>query len=172
MAMLMPSSSVRRRFNQIVNESGDFQIADLCRLSHFYYVSVEAMALRLEGLRLIPKGVRDYLKESGFEVRRAAEMLRLEQHPVARERFPDRYLFLAVQAYEKGDLSEGELAGLLRCDRVAAREIVEKYLTTTEISEEGKVRHIQLEPELSLLDESSSASERRQERSIMLDNAE
>jgi Zn-dependent peptidase ImmA (M78 family)/transcriptional regulator with XRE-family HTH domain len=172
MAMLMPSSSVRRRFNQIVNGSGDFQIADLCRLSHFYYVSVEAMALRLEGLRLIPKGIRDYLKESGFEVRRAAEMLRLEQHPVAKERFPDRYVFLAVQAYEKGELSEGQLAALLRCDRVAAREAVDKYLTTTEVSDEGKVRHIQLEPQLSLLEENSSASERRRARIIILDNAE
>ncbi len=46
----MPATSVRRRFNQIVNESGDFQIADLCRLSHFYNASVEAMTLRLEGL--------------------------------------------------------------------------------------------------------------------------
>ena len=81
MAFLMPATSVRRRFNQIVNDSGDFQISDLCRLSHFYFVSVEAMTLRLEGLTLIPKGVRDHLKESGFEVRRAAEMLNLEQHP-------------------------------------------------------------------------------------------
>ena len=129
------ATSVRRRFNQIVNESGDFQIADLCRLSHFYYVSVEAMTLRLEGLGLIPRGVRDHLKESRFEVRRAAQLLNLQQHPVTDGRFPDRYVFLAVQAFDQGELSEGELAGLLRCDRVSAREIVNQYLTTTELSE-------------------------------------
>lgn len=153
MAFLMPSSSVRRRFNQVVNESGDFQIADLCRLSHFYFVSVEAMTLRLEGLGLIPKGVRDHLKESRFEVRRAVQLLNLQQHPVADNRFPDRYMFLAVQAYDQGELSEGELASILRCDRVRAREIVEQYLTTTEVSEDGEVRNVQLEPQYSLLGE-------------------
>lgn len=135
LAFLMPSTSVRRRFNQIVNESGDFRIADLCRLSHFYFVSVEAMTLRLEGLGLIPKGVRDHLKESRFEVRRAVQTLNLRQHPVADNRFSDRYVFLAVQAYDQGELSEGELASLLRCDRVTAREVVQQYLTTTEVSD-------------------------------------
>lgn len=158
MAFLMPSTSVRRRFNQIVNESGDFQIADLCRLSHFYYVSVEAMTLRLEGLGLIPKGVRDHLKESRFEVRRAVQMLNLQQHPVTDDRFPDRYVFLAVQAFDQGELSEGELASLLRCDRVSARETVNKYLTTTEVSDDGEVRSVQMETQFSLLSEKQPSS--------------
>ena len=151
MAFLMPATSVRRRFNQTVNDSGDFQIADLCRLSHFYDVSVEAMALRLEGLGLIPKGVRDHLKESRFAVRRAEALLNLQKHTIAGERFPDRYVSLAVQAYEKGELSEGELCDLLRCDRFGARETVESRLTTTELSEEGEVRQVQLENQCSLL---------------------
>ena len=156
MAFLMPSTSVRRRFNQIVNESGDFRISDLCRLSHFFYVSVEAMTLRLEGLGMIPKGVRDHLKESRFEVRRAAEMLNLDEHPIADNRFPDRYMYLAVHAYDKGELSEGELSAHLRCDRVSARETVERFLTTTEISDE--IRRVQLEPQFSLLGEKEVAS--------------
>jgi len=151
MAFLMPATSVRRRFNEIVNESGDFQIADLCRLSHFYNTSVEAMTLRLEGLGLIPKGVRDHLQESGFEVRRAEAMLNLHQYPVTDNRFPDRYVLLAVQAYDKGKVSEGELCGLLRCDRVTAREMVDRHLTTTAVSEDGEVRQIQLETNHSLL---------------------
>lgn len=158
MAFLMPSTSVRRRFNQIVNESGDFQIADLCRLSHFYYVSVEAMTLRLEGLGLIPRGVRDHLKESRFEVRRAAQLLNLQQHPVTDGRFPDRYVFLAVQAFDQGELSEGELAALLRCDRVTAREIVNHYLTTIELSEEGEIRSVQMQTRCSLLGDNLPAS--------------
>lgn len=158
MAFLMPSTSLRRRFNQIVNQSGDFQIADLCRLSHFYYVSVEAMTLRLESLGLIPKGVRDHLKESRFEVRRAVQMLNLQQHPVTDDRFPDRYVFLAVQAFDQGELSEGELASLLRCDRVSARETVNKYLTTTEVSDEGEVRSVQMETQYSLLGEKQPSS--------------
>lgn len=146
MAFLMPATSVRRRFNQIVNDRGDFQIADLCRLAHFYFVSVEAMTIRLESLTLIPKGVRDYLKESRFEVRRAAQMLALQQNPVTETRFPDRYIFLAVQAYDRGELSEGELAAFLRCDRVTARQIVENRLTTTgDVSDEGEAHPMDFE---------------------------
>lgn len=146
MAFLMPATSVRRRFNQIVTERGDFQIADLCRLAHLYFASVEAMTIRLENLGLIPKGVRDYLKESRFEVRRASELLTFQQHPVTDGRFPDRYVFLAVQAYDRGELSEGELASLLRCDRVTARETVDRFLTANdEVSEEGEPRPLRFE---------------------------
>lgn len=146
MAFLMPATSVRRRFNQIVNDRGDFQIADLCRLAHFYFVSVEAMAIRLESLGLIPKGVRDYLKESRFEVRRTSELLSLQQYRVTDQRFPDRYIFLAVQAYDRGEISEGELSSLLRCDRVTAREMVEQRLTTAgDVSDNGDARPLDFE---------------------------
>jgi Zn-dependent peptidase ImmA (M78 family)/DNA-binding XRE family transcriptional regulator len=154
MTFLMPATSVRRRFNQIVNDSSDFQIADLCRLSHFYFVSVEAMTIRLENMSLIPKGVREHLKESRFEVRKAAQILNLEQHPIADDPFPDRYVFLAVQAFERGDLSEGELVSLLRRDRVEVREIVAKFLTSRDITEKGEFRLLQFEqPQMSLLTE-------------------
>lgn len=146
MAFLMPATSVRRRFNQTVNDRGDFDIADLCRLAHLYFVSVEAMTIRLETLDLIPKGVRNYLKESRFEVRRANELLSLQKNPVTDDRFPDRYIFLATQAFDRGELSEGELAAILRCDRVSAREIVEKRLSTTgDVSDDGSVRRMDFE---------------------------
>jgi len=152
MAFLMPATSVRRRFNQVLTESNDFQIADLCRLSHLYFVSVEAMAIRLESLRLIPKGVRDHIKESGFKVRRAADLLRLAPQPETSERFPDRYFSLAVQAYDQELLSEGELASLLRCDRVTAREIVARQLTSLDVNDQGERQQMQLVTQGSLLD--------------------
>ena len=62
------------------------------------------------------------------------------------DRFPDRYIFLAVQAYDRGEISEGELASLLRCDRVTAREIVEQRLTTAgDVSDEGDARPLDFE---------------------------
>ncbi|MHB1038165.1 MAG: ImmA/IrrE family metallo-endopeptidase [Pirellulales bacterium] len=138
MAFLMPATSVRRRFNEIVNATGDFQIADLCRLGHLYFVSLEAMTLRLEGMGLIPQGTREHLKESRFEVRKAADALGLPKHPVNDEPLSDRYRYLAVHAYERGELSEGQLARFLRCDPVSARETVARYLTTSEVSLEGE----------------------------------
>jgi len=38
---------VRQRFHDIVTTTKDFQVADLRRMSHFYFVSVEAMATDL-----------------------------------------------------------------------------------------------------------------------------
>jgi Zn-dependent peptidase ImmA (M78 family)/DNA-binding XRE family transcriptional regulator len=153
MAFLMPATSIRRRFNEIVNSTNDFQIADLCRLSHLYFVSLEAMTLRLEGMGLIPQGIREHLKESRFEVRKATEVLCLPKHPVNDEPLSDRYKYLAVHAYERGELSEGQLARFLRCDPVTAREAVARYLTTAEVSLEGEnlAVSVQAESQFSLL---------------------
>ena len=62
----MPATSVRQKFHEIVATTGDFQVADICRMKHFYFVSLEAMTLRFEHLGLIPKGTWDLLKESKF----------------------------------------------------------------------------------------------------------
>ncbi len=154
-AFLAPATSVRRRFNQIVGQSGDFQIADLCRLSHNFFVSVEAMALRLEYLRLIPKGIRDHLKESKFSPQKAAKALQLNEHPRTDGRFSDRYCFLAVQAFDAGQLSEGQLAAVLRCDRIEAREIVARYLEATVTGNDGQHDRIQMDFDFSLLSENN-----------------
>lgn len=153
MAFLIPATSVRRRFNEIVNATGDFQIADLCRLSHLYFVSLEAMALRLEGMGLIPAGTREHLKESRFEVRKASQILGLPKQPVNDDTLPDRYKYLAVHAYERGELSAGQLARFLRCDPVTAREIVAQYLTMPDVSIQGETLAIsgQVASQFSLL---------------------
>lgn len=151
MSLLMPATSIRRRFHEVVSTTGDFQVADLCRLSHLYFVSVEAMALRLEGLGLIPKGTRDYLKEERFEVRKAAQILYLARHPVSDAPYPERYKFLAVHAYEQGKLSEGQLSRFLRCDPVTARGIVAECRTSRDVGEDGRVETLRLNLQDSLL---------------------
>src|SRR5258708_25436409 len=77
MSFLMPASSVRFRFNEIVNTTGNFQVGDLVKLKHFYSVSMEAMALRLESLGLLKQGTWDLLKEKGLPIREAEKRLRL-----------------------------------------------------------------------------------------------
>ena len=138
LSFLMPTSSVRQRFHDIVTTTGDFQVADLRRLSHFYYVSMEAMALRLEQLGLIPKGTARFLKESKFSPREAAELLGLQPRPVNDFPFPERFKYLAVAAYERGDIGDGDLANYLRCDIVEAREIAAATLTSREMESTGE----------------------------------
>lgn len=154
LSFLMPATSVRQRFHDIVNSTNDFQVADLRRLSHFYFVSVEAMALRLEQLGLISKGSWQFLKESKFAPKQASELLGLQPQPINDQPFPERYLYLAVSAYERGDLGDADLAHYLRCDIVTAREIVARTLTSRELTEgTGEERDVQLDFRKSLLTE-------------------
>jgi Zn-dependent peptidase ImmA (M78 family)/transcriptional regulator with XRE-family HTH domain len=154
LCFLMPATSVRQRFNDIVNTTGDFQVADLRRLSHFYFASVEAMALRLEQLGLISKGSWQFLKESKFAPKQAAELLGLRPQPLNDQPFPERYQFLAVHAYERGEIGDSDLAHYFRCDVVTAREIVAKTLLSREVVEStGEERDVELDFQKSLLTE-------------------
>jgi Zn-dependent peptidase ImmA (M78 family)/DNA-binding XRE family transcriptional regulator len=142
---LMPATSVRRRFLEVVSTTNDFQVADLCRLAHAYFVSVEAMAYRLEKLGLVPKGRADLLKELKLPVRQAKERLRLSPHPINDDPYPERYKALAVYAYEQGKISEGQLARFLDSDRVSAREIVQEYLTSHDVNQDGQTEAVQFD---------------------------
>lgn len=150
-AFLMPATSVRRRFLDVATTTGNFQVADLCRLAHAYFVSVEAMAYRLEKLGLLPKGTAEQLKESRLPVREAKERLKLSSHPLNDAPYPERYKYLAVYAYDQEKITEGQLARFLRCDRVTAREIVDDCLTSRDVGDDGQEQAVQFGTEGSLL---------------------
>jgi Zn-dependent peptidase ImmA (M78 family) len=135
LSFLMPADSVGKRFSDIVTTAGDFKVADLRQLSHFYFVSVKAMALRLEQLGLIQKGSSQFLEESRFSPREAAELLGLQPQPVNDFPFPDRYKYLAVAANERGEIGDSDLAYYLRCDIATAREIAMLTLASREVEE-------------------------------------
>ena len=138
MSFLMPAASVRLRFNEVVNASGRFEVADLVRLKHFWQVSLEAMTRRLEGLNLLGAGTWDLIKEQNLSVRAAEARLGLASADHLEPVFPERYRFLAVQAYVKGELSEKEFANYLRCDVWDARELVKELLQSVEIDANGQ----------------------------------
>lgn len=133
-AFLMPAASVRRRFHELVRQrsrgsEGDRAArpttGDVVHLAHFFFVSFEAMTRRLEELRLIPSGTWDRLKQQGFRIGEARSLLGLREQPVDDELLPTRYRYLAVEAWQRGDLSEGQLATFLRVDRLTARRVVQ-----------------------------------------------
>ena len=77
-AYLMPAAGLSRRYNEIQrSRNGRVTPADLCTLADYYGVSVEALSLRLEDLRLLPTGTWDRLKLAGFRVREAQTLLGL-----------------------------------------------------------------------------------------------
>ena len=157
LSFLMPTSSLQKKFQEIVTTTGDFQVADLCRLSHFYFVSVEAMARRLEQLGLTPKGTWEALRESGLAPRKAQAQLELPSNPVSNDPYPQRYKYLTVQAFEQGKISQGQLGRFLRCDPLAAREIVNQCRASTLVNDSGESMQLELPFEKSLLSGSEQA---------------
>ena len=154
MSFLMPASSVRFRFNEIVNSTSNFQVGDLVKLKHTYFVSMEAMALRLEGLGLVKVGTWELLEEKGLSIREA-EQLCLSSQIERESAYPERYKFLAVHAFERGELSEKEVANLLRCDIWEARQVIQESLLCVEVDAEGNSRVMHADFERSLLAEHS-----------------
>jgi Zn-dependent peptidase ImmA (M78 family)/transcriptional regulator with XRE-family HTH domain len=151
MSFLMPASSVRFRFNEIVNSTGNFQVADLVKLKHFYSVSMEAMALRLEGLGLLRTGTWDLLKEKGLPVKESERRLGLVTDAAPEPAYPERYKFLAVHAHERGELTEKEVANYLRCDIWEARRVIQESMLSVEVDDEGRTRSMHADFETSLL---------------------
>ena len=153
MSFMMPASSVRYRFNEIVNTTGNFQVGDLVKLKHQFSVSMEAMALRLESLGLLKQGTWDLQKEKGLPIREAERHLGIVADASPEPAYPDRYKFLAVHAYERGELSEKEVANYLRCDVWETRRIIREAMLSVEVDAEGKSHPMEADFEQSLLAE-------------------
>lgn len=122
---LMPTSGLTRRFNDIRRTKGKITPADLCTLAHYYGVSVAAITLRLEDMKLLPTGIWDKLREGGFKVREAQQQLGLGAIPARDEKLPIRYQYLAVDAFDRALITEGQFARFLGVDRLEARHIAE-----------------------------------------------
>jgi Zn-dependent peptidase ImmA (M78 family) len=153
---LMPAVGLRRRFNELSRSAeGKITVADICRVAHHYYVSVEGMMLRLEELRLLPGGTWERLRDRGFRVREAQAELGLARRSPSERSLPLRYQLLAVRAYEEENLTEGELARLLRVDRVSARRIVEDLTNPVHLLNEGEVGSLSIDLASSLSEQVS-----------------
>lgn len=118
---LMPATGITRRFADIRKTKGKVTPYDLVEMAHYFGVSFEALCYRLQGLRLIPSGMLEHLKEEGFKVRDIQKRLGLEMLPASRQRLPLRHQLLAVEALDQGLVSESRLAQLLEVDRLEAR---------------------------------------------------
>ena len=144
--LLMPATGLRRRFNEMSRANdGVMTAADICRIAHYYFVSVESVTLRLEELRLLSSGTWERLRDRGFRVREAQQQLGLTQRSDSDNPLPIRYQLLAVRSYEEGRLTEGELVQLLRTDRVSARRLVQRITHTPHLLEGGEVESLPID---------------------------
>lgn len=142
---LMPRSGLSRRFHELKRgKDGKVTPAVLVQLAHAYEVSVQALTLRLEDLRLVPPGTWDRLRDNDFQPRAAARLLGLEQPTQGAEALPLHYRLLAVQLYADGEITEPQLASYLGTDIVGARRAYQELTETGDVSDDGSPQIIDL----------------------------
>ena len=123
---LMPTSGLLRRFTDMSSAHGKFTTTNLFTLANFYGVSIEALALRMEGMALLPTGTWDRLRIRGIKVRKVQQDLGLQETAHRSDQLPVHYQHLAIDALEQGKITEGRFADFLEVDRLEARRIAEE----------------------------------------------
>jgi Zn-dependent peptidase ImmA (M78 family) len=142
---LMPRSGLSRRFHELKrSKDGKVTPALLVQLAHAYEVSVQALTLRLEDLRLIPSGTWDRLRDNDFQPRAAARLLGLELSEQAAAALPLHYRLLAIQLYADGEITEPQLARYLGTDIVGARLAYQELTETGDVSDDGSPQIVDL----------------------------
>lgn len=145
-AFLLPTTGIRRRYTELRRSRKDgVTPADLCALAHLYVVSLEALALRLEELKLLRVGTWDRLKEAGFKVREAQTLLQLPAHTEGEPVVPVHYQYLAVRALVRGELTEGQFARYLRVDRLDARRLADELGRRGVVTDEGDTGTLEMD---------------------------
>ena len=135
---LMPSTGVSRYFVDLKATRPDgVVVSDLLQMARYYEVSVQALILRLEDLRLIRAGTWERLHFQGFKVEEARRILDWAVRQPDTQLLPTRYIYLVSEAYERELISEGQLAHFLRTDRVHARAVVDQAGRLTTLNESG-----------------------------------
>ncbi len=149
---LMPASGLQRRFHDFQKaKKGNITPADLLALADLYSVSFQALVLRLEELRLLPGGTWDGLDQRGFQVRKAQSLLGISSKTGSGEfELPYRYRALAAEAFNNGDITEGQLARFLRTDRIRARAVIEEFIERAVIDDAGERQPITFDLSLPL----------------------
>jgi Zn-dependent peptidase ImmA (M78 family)/DNA-binding XRE family transcriptional regulator len=123
---LLPTSGVRKRFAERCR-AGKFTPVDLHALSKTFGVSFQAMALRLEELRLLPRGSYDKIIHSRLRPQDLGPSESTARPSLLDLGLPERYIALAVSAYDQAMLSEHEFAEALSTDIATARAVFQEH---------------------------------------------
>lgn len=129
---LMPTAGLTRRFLNIQRQ-GKVTPNTLTDLGNYYGVSMEALVRRLEAMRLLPSGMWERVHDFKWGTLRRS--LGLGSVPARDQQLPERYIYLAVEAFSSGQISEGELLRFLEVSRLDARRIVEAILPASSASD-------------------------------------
>ncbi len=123
-AFLMPAPAIRRHYQETISENDKFSPRSLIFLTQKFHVSLEAMVRRLENLSLFPKGSYESLRKRGLSPKILPEVLGEQKQDIHTLSLP-RYIYLAVEAYERDLVSEGQLSDMFELSRIEVREMID-----------------------------------------------
>lgn len=128
---LMPARAVMQKFNEATAGAPKLTRRHIIVLAHAFNVSREALVRRLEELDLAKSGTWDWFQANGGitddQARQVLGDLQTpDTHRVEAERPTSLRLgLLAGEAWRRNLLTEGQLARLLRLDRLELRELLD-----------------------------------------------
>lgn len=130
-SFLMPARAVMAQFKELTAGAKNLSRRHVIELAHTFGISREALVWRLEELRLVPAGAWEWFeKNGGISDEQEREVLGdrvAGDQPREDARGPTtvRLGLLAAAAWKQGLLSEGQLAELLKIDRVELRRLLQ-----------------------------------------------
>lgn len=128
-AFLMPARAVMEKFKELTIGSTHLTRRHIILLAHFFGVSRQATVLRLEELGLTKKGSWDWFMDNGGIT---DEQVRQVIGPAAYGPIPtgeaqsSRLFLLAIEAWKKDLISEGQMSEMLKLDREKVRELLDE----------------------------------------------
>lgn len=128
-AFLTPTRTVMEKFKEITTGGTHLTRRHIIVLSHYFGVSRQAMVLRLEELQLTKKGTWDWFMDNGGitdeQVRQVLGPVAFDI-PVTEEAQSSRLFLLAIEAWKKDLISEGQMSEMLKIGREKVRELLDE----------------------------------------------
>lgn len=129
-AFLMPSRAVKQKFQDVTAGASSLSRRHIIVLANYFGVSREALVRRLEELGLVKRDSWDWFVENGGitneQVIQVLGALPKDEHKDDADRpISLRMSMMADEVWRRGLLSEGQLARLLRLDRLELRTLLD-----------------------------------------------
>lgn len=129
-AFLMPARAIKQQFLDITAGASSLNRRHIIVLASFFGVSREALVRRLEELGLIKRNSWDWFQQNGGitneQVKQVlGEIPKDEHEDDANRPISLRMSMMADEVWRRGLLSEGQLARLLRLDRLDLRALLD-----------------------------------------------
>jgi Zn-dependent peptidase ImmA (M78 family) len=128
-AFLTPTRAVMEKFKEITAGGTHLTRRHVILLSSFFGVSRQALVMRLEELELTKKGTWDWFMDNGgITDEQVQQVLGTAAYEIAAAEVAQssRLFLLAIEAWKKDLISEGQMSEMLKIDREKVRELLDE----------------------------------------------